>query len=173
MTLLAFGEFIHNFHYVGAEGKTTTLQQVLVQFFMEQLDRHRSGDIVDMNLLEKTATCFRVASQHLPFDKSPYHALEAGILEGTRAFYGEEARVWSKHASAAQYSSQVSGRVSEEIERCATILGEQSAKKVGEVVKDEFEKHFPTSIDSQSGHPSGMALLTGPASEANQALIVG
>lgn len=145
--------------YIG-EDDATTPWQVLIKFFSEQFNRHRSGSIVDLNLLKTVATNAKRVSAHLDLDEPPFDVLEAGVLAGARGFYRQEAETWSKHASKEVYSAQVPQRIQEETERCTMVMGEASAAKIARAMKEEFDKQYQTHFLPQSASLSTERLVT-------------
>lgn len=145
---LAFARAFHDVRYLREGDDVTAPCEVLMQFFSEQLDRHRQGEIVDLSLLEKVATCLREASEHTKPGESPYAALESGALVSTRDFYKAEAESWRQHASAEMYEDQVTRRIEEEETRCKAVFGEEAAILFSQAARSEFDKLRPTKPES-------------------------
>jgi cullin 3 len=103
--------------FCGNGDEVMTLQGIVTRFVVDQIERDRSGELVDRNILGASVQMLKDLSEYVPYSKAatvPFTAMETELLETSQIFYREEAKMWLSEATVGAYCRQVARRVDEE-----------------------------------------------------------
>ena len=112
---------------------------VLNATILDQINMEREGDVVDKGLLRGCISMLEALSET---DEENEHerlyltTFEPVFLENSRAFYKTECNRLLREGDAAAWLRHTQHRLSEEVDRCATVISASTLNKVTEVVEE-------------------------------------
>ena len=118
-----------------------TLLDVLVTVILDQVRMERTGDIVDKHLIKSNVQMLEGLYESTSEQddlKLYFTSFETTFLEASRHFYQDEAERMLGDNDAGSYCRHVTTRISEEVDRCRSILPDMTTTKLQVVVEDEF-----------------------------------
>ena len=159
--MIHFRDSILQSQHSDALDQKFTVQDVLIETILKEIELDRNGDIIDRPTVKSCVDMllaipepsgqsakaeldeqWYTSALQADFDKAArddqYYTstLEAGFLRASLIYYQSERNSWLREASVDSYHRMTKARVTEELSLCRSILPESTAVKVAQILED-------------------------------------
>ena len=118
-----------------------TVQEILKEIILKQMEFDRNGDIIDRRLIKSCVDVFLDISEsagETEGDSFYISALESDFLQTSREFYRAERSAWLRESTPSSYLRHIKKRVLEEENRCRSTLPESTTVKILKILGEEL-----------------------------------